>query len=621
MPIETTFERYRKTVPAAEPTPDPSPRDSPVSMSPPPPLPKEPAKRDAQSRPPNKEKRRFAPQLVESSRRSRKAGDVGPTTKPVDKTDITPYTNHIYSLTSKKKHNSRHPGHARRESCDDEISELVFDLNKLDAQRRIEDMAMSAFPNSGIRLGGAEHFFVREGSEDDSDGSSQRGRSLTRPQNEKKHSRRGSSEVGWAVKEMQEHAEVLRHERGEDFDSSMSEVGSIGPPDNTFHFTGSRARTGPLSPIGEHPMPLIPSEPVKPEGSQLWNKSQDPDSYFPRAESPPIRPIGESYMPYIPSAPPGKAADMPYIAPASQIPPETGFRNRAPFGAFAGYRNQDREAERDLHRMRTQRSPPMLGKDLVFRMCPSPQQTKLEPDQKWDKETCTTEEPNRDVSGQRGLWRGYCYTNDTKHEALVPAERPAMISTPMPPATPREHSDPFSTAFSAHATFSLSEEPTPLHTGSYPTISTSEHRSRGAPKGLHMLMGLEERLKQEKALADLEEKIASEFTDDFVTQVYNYLSLGYPAMARMYDDELSKISRYSLEELEHDDDAVMDGIGSNAKGHIKIEMDIDTAEDDRCPRWRALKQYIFEWARQHPDLDNISPRPWGVQERRGSWGL
>jgi hypothetical protein len=44
-------------------------------------------------------------------------------------------------------------------------------------------------------------------------------------------------------------------------------------------------------------------------------------------------------------------------------------------------------------------------------------------------------------------------------------------------------------------------------------------------------------------------------------------------------------------------------------------------EEDRCPRWKALKKYIYEWARQHPDLDAISPLAWGMQERRGSWGV
>lgn len=136
-----------------------------------------------------------------------------------------------------------------------------------------------------------------------------------------------------------------------------------------------------------------------------------------------------------------------------------------------------------------------------------------------------------------------------------------------------------------------------------------------------MLMGLEQRLQQEKAAAELEERIAAEFDDQFVTQVYNYLSLGYPATARAYDDELSKISRIPTDELQTDDEAVMDGIGSRAKGHLKISMDLDAIGDRRCPRWNALKEYIFEWARQHPDLNSITPLAWGVAERRGSWGI
>lgn len=174
---------------------------------------------------------------------------------------------------------------------------------------------------------------------------------------------------------------------------------------------------------------------------------------------------------------------------------------------------------------------------------------------------------------------------------------------------------------------------------------------------IHNLQGLDEKLKHEKEMAELEEKIAAEFDDKFVTQVYNYLSLGYPALARQYDEELSKISRISLDELEVDDLAIMENLwgaehhrqangqhatnGVNgetlddlrpvlstgkklrATGHIMLDSEEKDGvrEEDRCPRWKALKLYIFEWARQHPDLDGISPLAWGVRERRGSWGI
>lgn len=331
------------------------------------------------------------------------------------------------------------------------------------------------------------------------------------------------------------------------------------------------------------------------------------------------------------------------------------------------------ERARAAHRLRLKKSPPMLGQDLTFRKCPSPKQTKLEPDHLWDLETGTTlEDQHRDPTEQHGLWRGYCYTSN-QNEKIAHVDRPLMITTPMPDAS---NTDPFDQAFGT-APVELSEEPTPvgsradsLHIPGGGSIQLQkkpqsangglvvpEHRTKNnAPKGLHMLHNLhnlDEKLKQEKAVADLEEKIAAEFDDKFVTQVYNYLSLGYPATARLYDEELSKISRIPVQELERDDDAIMedlwgaeahgnsqssgsqsqnsedsgprraDGKRIKATGHIMLDSEEqdNVKEEDRCPRWKALKLYIYEWARQHPDLNAISPLAWGVRERRGSWGI
>ncbi|KAK3320473.1 hypothetical protein B0T19DRAFT_241113 [Cercophora scortea] len=661
IPIETTFERYRKTVPAGEPTPSPSPR----SPSPPP-----------------REKRRFAPQLVESSvRRSRRAGDEGPATKPTDKTDITPYTNHIYAPKARKRNghsvvrslsSEREREHARRESCDDEIAGGVFDLVARDAQRKLQEVAMSAFPNSGQRIGGAEHFYVRDGSDDDNVPA--RGRPTTRGPWAHLQSRRNSSQedISWAFKEMQEHAQMVNRDRERVSTLDLDNMSFDSPPCDAMALTrGGRSsltnsplwisRPSPsgssLGPIGEGHMPLL--RPVSP----LPAIGESTMPYIPPA-SPPIRPIGESYMPYIPTAPPGKAGKLPY-APVSQIPPETGFGNHgAAFRPFVQERDMSLERMRNLHRMRATASPPMLGKELSFRMCPSPKQTKLEPDQLWDTETgMTMEKGNRDTSGQHGLWRGYCYANDSK-EKIQAAERPAMISTPQ---ILRDSRDPFASAFGMTDPILRSEEPSPpdaiTRAGTIPRpgvpSSTSDaphshhqHRTKShEPKGLHMLhalQGLDERLRQEKESAELEEKIAAEFDDKFVTQVYNYLSLGYPALARQYDEELSKITGFKVEDLEKDDDAIMDAlwgtdeqVGCNgsadkkeamvlangktpkATGHIMLDSEEkeNRREEDRCPRWKALKRYIYEWARQHPDLNAISPLAWGVGERRGSWGI
>jgi hypothetical protein len=274
----------------------------------------------------------------------------------------------------------------------------------------------------------------------------------------------------------------------------------------------------------------------------------------------------------------------------------------------------------------------------------------MEPDHLWemDKTAVSAEEISRNNSEEPGLWRGHCYTpNRTEH--LVLAVRPAMITTPLEVSSP---GDPFGRAFSMSMAGSdlgrLTEEPDSTLTGtvdsrSMQTMSLSamvspppEARSRAQePRGLHMLHGLDERLRKEKISVELEERITIEFDDAFVTQVYNYLSLGYPATGRAYDDELSKISHLSKAELERDDESIMQGVwGANdedehgdpkikAAGHIMIDNEEKPGvkEEDRCPRWKALKDYIYEWARQHPDLDAISPLAWGMQERRGSWGL
>ncbi|KAL1856897.1 hypothetical protein VTK73DRAFT_8203 [Phialemonium thermophilum] len=660
VPIETTFERFRKTGPAPEPTPSPSPR----SASPP-------------SPPPYREKRRFAPQLVESSvRRSRRAGDDGPATRPTDKTDITPYTNHIYAPRAKRRHDLSKTREdrmalARRESCDDEVADGVFDLLAREAQRKLQEVAMTAFPHSNnVRIGGAEHFYVREGSDDDSVES--RGRPMHRSAGRVRHSRRNSSteDISWAFKEMQEHVSRLQMAPERISTMDLDNMSIDGPPSDAMGLTRAQRASltgsplwsssrGSLDPVGDHHTSYAHAD------SHLPTIGESALPYS-RSESPEIRPIGETFMPYIPSAPAGKAAHMPY-APASQIPPETGFGGHrpapSPFSPFHGERDMSLERLRNLHRLKASHSPPLLGDDLVFRMCPSPEMTKLEPDHLWDlQKGATAEDPNRDTSEEHGLWRGYCYTSD-KTENLIPADRPAMISTPHPLLSP---GDPFARAFSMSiATDAISEEPQPVQDrsrtakGSPARTANStllgvpgDSRGRGhghEPKGLHMLQGLEERLRKEKEAADLEEKIVGEFDDAFVTQVYNYLSLGYPATARAYDEELSKISHISIEELERDDDAVLDSMFSgdvggcggagadgvktpvngararkgNVTGHIMLDSEEKQGvpEEQRTPRWRALKKYIYEWARQHPDLDAISPLAWGVQERRGSWGL
>jgi hypothetical protein len=259
--------------------------------------------------------------------------------------------------------------------------------------------------------------------------------------------------------------------------------------------------------------------------------------------------------------------------------------------ARGGQGKLDKEKEAEMARMRSAASPPMLGGDLKFRMCPSPKATKFESDQRID-----VQQPKRDENGG-GLWGGYCVADEPGSLITPSARGPHLIHTPH-----SEREDPFSSAFASQIP------------GDAKSPRTNGHSNEG---GLRMLAGIDERLKAEVAKSKAEEALLEEFDDAFVTQVYNYLSLGYPALAWSYDEELARISRIEPDELRKDDDK------KNAKGHIGLVDAPGTTGAAQCARWKALRIYILEWGRQHPSMSNgaSSPSAWGVRARRGSWAI
>ncbi|KAL4732863.1 hypothetical protein BDV11DRAFT_201193 [Aspergillus similis] len=114
------------------------------------------------------------------------------------------------------------------------------------------------------------------------------------------------------------------------------------------------------------------------------------------------------------------------------------------------------------------------------------------------------------------------------------------------------------------------------------------------------------------------ECIDQEFNDGFVTQIYDYLSLGYPSIARYFDHELSRVSGLPVAALRADD------LNMDAKGHVGVHDITNRGVANRvCMRWTALKLYIHEWARQHPRMLEAGHyhETWGVSERRGSWAV
>jgi hypothetical protein len=292
-----------------------------------------------------------------------------------------------------------------------------------------------------------------------------------------------------------------------------------------------------------------------------------------------------------------------------------------PFGNPAGFLDSTtakklaedaKDPEHDY--MRKGARPPMLGKDIKFPRCDSPEPSRFDPTQGCDavrtamcylsEQTKAASEKGESLwcgqgngretsrapslwsnaasrtSSTAGLWGGMCVNGGDKSP-----RGPTGILTPM-----HEKLNP------------LSPCPTPAMSLLPPT----------PPASATDFSSIDEKLAVEQTIAD-------DFSDDFVTQVYNYLSLGYPSMARPFDAELSKISMISVYDLRQDDHL------AESRGYIRLGKDGNLTDseitEETCVRWRALRAYIQEWARQHPNMaeDDIGIK--GTAVRKGSWAL
>lgn len=237
----------------------------------------------------------------------------------------------------------------------------------------------------------------------------------------------------------------------------------------------------------------------------------------------------------------------------------------------------------DLKQMRKAASPPMLGGDMSFPRCPSPEHARFDVTQgaeylRNNISYCSIgQAPGIDerlwnardgpVASNKlfstsskeikpkpmGLWGGHCNTQDAKMFAT-----PVGLVTPV--ASPSlEREDPFSSLSPAasspsqsHTTASTASTiaaPRPVRPPPSPPPSTSS-RTATTPHD-----------------PASEQRLAAEFPDSFVTQVYNYLSLGFPALARKFDPELSKISGVPIAELRRDDRL------AEARGYVRFGAD------------------------------------------------
>ncbi|KAF2013250.1 hypothetical protein BU24DRAFT_464062 [Aaosphaeria arxii CBS 175.79] len=283
---------------------------------------------------------------------------------------------------------------------------------------------------------------------------------------------------------------------------------------------------------------------------------------------------------------------------------------------------ETKDAEMDG--MRKSARPPMLGSDIRFPRCESPEPSRFDPTQGCDAvkiTMCYLAEQSQQAEKGEGLWCGGSNkSNESATPSLYsnnPSRQPSRSSNNghgsnpgglwggccvnsgnTPPRGPTgiltpavEISNPFSPC------------PTPQMSLLPPTPPASQTD----------FACIDDKLATEAAIDE-------DFGDNFVTQVYNYLSLGYPSIARMFDEELSKISHIPVSELRQDDHL------ATSRGYIRLGEDGNLTDSDiteeTCSRWRALRVYVREWARQHPKMasDQLLGGM-GTAVRKGSWAV
>lgn len=323
-----------------------------------------------------------------------------------------------------------------------------------------------------------------------------------------------------------------------------------------------------------------------------------------------------------------------------------------PTGAQYASRHETKKLEQqqedpEMAQMRKAASPPMQGNEIKFPFSVSPKMTRCDPDQMPRPRRANSAEDEEHEIGTEGMWSAMVSPSKAEASAGLwgglcqrDSNGPTRPATPLRSGlqTPAyEISNPFGQRTPGGAK-------TPGHQG-----SKTPRRGPGGAGGMWgntaaFLPLTPPRSKQEKSndsfTAALDQKLAierqidEEFTPRVITQIYNYLSLGYPPIARPFDEELAKISRISMVELRKGDRSQ----SGSMKGHVGLpewEGEAEEDEDGRvrgCRRWDALRVYVREWARQSPlfqdemnrqGMVNLGTGMWGnnAPVRKGSWGF
>ena len=271
-------------------------------------------------------------------------------------------------------------------------------------------------------------------------------------------------------------------------------------------------------------------------------------------------------------------------------------------GEFAGGPPKDIigwQKDNEMKPMRSAASPPMAGEHLKFPKCQSPQATRMDvhqypgmksyqgPEKREHTGLWTPKSGSSHHNSVRGLWMGVNHASAQAKMTVPRALRSGLLTPTF------ERGDPFQT------------------NGDY-----GNHQLPPSPPSSLEDSKIDDKLRRELSMEQ-------ELNDAFVTQVYNYLSLGYPSLARKFDEELSKITRVPVEELRKDDGR------ANTKGYVGAPEGTGTdvrgvmEGDLRCERWCALRTYVREWGRQQPEMGvrEDADGGWGARARKGSWAI
>lgn len=226
-------------------------------------------------------------------------------------------------------------------------------------------------------------------------------------------------------------------------------------------------------------------------------------------------------------------------------------------------------------------SPPLLGNDIIFPRSLSPEKTIYEIGSASRHQRRNLDQPYRGNGGLwsanlnvgdnsfDGLWMGTCH-RASEHDGNLHELSLSGSITPI-----RDHREESPASSDDYVTSERGDR--------HPSDASIEFECTGDVGRNH----------------NPQDEPDNEFHDGFVTQIYNYLSLGYPCIAHCYDHELSRISSIPVHDLRQDD------LHIDSRGYVSvIEGTVGNIwpTGHTCMRWLALRLYIQEWARQQQPL-------------------